>query len=69
MAVLLPCHNEEAASAGVIESFNHALPEATVYAYDIARGRYETKRLEYQRYVSICSKHQANTLYHTRTDQ
>ena len=35
----------------------------------VARGRYETKRLEYQRYVSICSKHQVNTLYHTRTDQ
>lgn len=34
VAVLLPCHNEEAAVAGVIESFKHALPEATVYVYD-----------------------------------
>ena len=36
VAVLLPCHNEEAAIASVIKSFNHALPEATVYVYDNA---------------------------------
>ena len=36
LAVLLPCHNEEAAIAGVVESFQQALPEAQVYVYDNA---------------------------------
>ena len=36
LAVLLPCLNEEAAIAGVVESFRIALPEAEVYVYDNA---------------------------------
>ena len=36
LAVLLPCLNEEAAIAGVVESFRQALPEAQVYVYDNA---------------------------------
>ncbi len=36
LAVLLPCFNEEATIAGVVESFKHALPEAEVYVYDNA---------------------------------
>ena len=36
LAVLLPCYNEEATIAGVVESFNRALPEAKVYVYDNA---------------------------------
>jgi len=36
LAVLLPCHNEEAAVAGVVESFKRTLPEAEVYVYDNA---------------------------------
>ncbi len=34
VAVLIPCHNEEAAIAGVIESFKKALPSAVIYVYD-----------------------------------
>src|SRR4029079_2779081 len=34
MAVLLPCHNEEAAVAEVVAAFRAALPAATVYVYD-----------------------------------
>jgi glycosyltransferase involved in cell wall biosynthesis len=34
IAVLLPCHNEEAAVADVIGAFRAALPHATVYVYD-----------------------------------
>lgn len=36
IAVLLPCHNEAAAIASVVESFRAALPEAQVYVYDNA---------------------------------
>ena len=36
LAVLLPCYNEEATIAGVVESFQQALPEAQVYVYDNA---------------------------------
>ncbi len=36
LAVLLPCHNEEAAIAGVVQSFRQALPSAQVYVYDNA---------------------------------
>ena len=36
LAVLLPCYNEEAAIAGVVESFQDALPGAQVYVYDNA---------------------------------
>ena len=36
LAVLLPCYNEEATIAGVVESFKRALPEAQVYVYDNA---------------------------------
>ena len=36
LAVLLPCYNEEAAIAGVVESFRNALPGAQVYVYDNA---------------------------------
>jgi len=34
IAVLLPCHNEEAAVAEVVAAFRAALPAATVYVYD-----------------------------------
>ena len=34
IAVLIPCHNEATAIAGVVSSFRHALPTATVYVYD-----------------------------------
>jgi len=34
IAVLLPCHNEEAAIAGVVGAFRAALPAATIYVYD-----------------------------------
>jgi len=34
IAVLLPCHNEEAAVAEVIDAFRAALPAATIYVYD-----------------------------------
>lgn len=36
IAVLLPCHNEESAIAGVIEDFHAILPGAEVYVYDNA---------------------------------
>ncbi|RMF06084.1 MAG: glycosyltransferase, partial [Alphaproteobacteria bacterium] len=34
IAVLLPCYNEEAAIAGVVAGFRHALPSARIYVYD-----------------------------------
>lgn len=34
IAVLLPCHNEEAAIAEVVGGFRAALPGATIYVYD-----------------------------------
>ncbi|HEX2944023.1 MAG TPA: glycosyltransferase family 2 protein [Rhodopila sp.] len=34
MAVLIPCHNEEAGIAAVVGAFQAVLPEATVYVYD-----------------------------------
>jgi glycosyltransferase involved in cell wall biosynthesis len=34
VAVLIPCHNEEVAIAGVVAGFLAALPGATVYVYD-----------------------------------
>lgn len=34
IAVLVPCHNEQAAVGKVIADFRAALPEATVYVYD-----------------------------------
>jgi glycosyltransferase involved in cell wall biosynthesis len=34
IAVLLPCHNEEAAIAEVVAAFRSALPAATIYVYD-----------------------------------
>jgi glycosyltransferase involved in cell wall biosynthesis len=34
IAVLLPCYNEEAAIASVIEGFQRALPGARIYVYD-----------------------------------
>ena len=34
IAVLVPCHNEEAAIAGVIQAFRAALPGAAIYVYD-----------------------------------
>src|SRR5262245_64193734 len=34
IAVLLPCYNEEATIAAVIESFRGVLPGATIYVYD-----------------------------------
>lgn len=34
VAVLLPCHNEEAAIVEVVESFRRALPGAQIYVYD-----------------------------------
>ncbi len=36
VAVLLPCHNEEQAIAGVIAQFRAALPQASIYVYDNA---------------------------------
>lgn len=34
VAVLVPCHNEGVAVAGVVAGFRAALPDATVYVYD-----------------------------------
>ncbi len=34
LAVLIPCYNEEAAIAKVVQDFRAALPTATVYVYD-----------------------------------
>jgi glycosyltransferase involved in cell wall biosynthesis len=34
VAVLVPCYNEEATVASVVNSFRNALPDATVYVYD-----------------------------------
>jgi hypothetical protein len=34
VAVLIPCHNEEASIATVIADFQRFLPEATIYVYD-----------------------------------
>lgn len=34
IAVLIPCFNEEAAIADVIEAFQYSLPESTIYVYD-----------------------------------
>lgn len=34
VAVLLPCHNEEAAIAGVVRAFRTALPDAEIYVFD-----------------------------------
>jgi len=36
IAVILPCLNEEAAIAGVVEAFRAALPAADIYVYDNA---------------------------------
>jgi glycosyltransferase involved in cell wall biosynthesis len=38
IAVLVPCHNEEAAIASVIAAFQSALPSATIYVYDNNSG-------------------------------
>ena len=34
VAILVPCYNEEAAIAKVVEDFRAALPDAIVYVYD-----------------------------------
>ena len=34
IAVLIPCHNEEATIAQVVADFRQALPEAAIYVYD-----------------------------------
>jgi glycosyltransferase involved in cell wall biosynthesis len=34
VAVLIPCYNEEAAIASVVQGFRQALPEAVIYVYD-----------------------------------
>jgi len=34
LAVLIPCHNEEAAIASVVGAFREALPEARIFVYD-----------------------------------
>lgn len=34
IVVLVPCYNEEATIASVVESFHGQLPEATIYVYD-----------------------------------
>ena len=34
IAVLVPCYNEEATVAAVVESFARVLPDATIYVYD-----------------------------------
>lgn len=34
VAVLIPCYNEEASIAGVVEGFRRALPRADIYVYD-----------------------------------
>lgn len=34
VAVLIPCHNEEAAIANVVERFARALPQAEIFVYD-----------------------------------
>jgi len=36
IAVLLPCYNEEAAIASVVEDFKSALPDARIFVYDNA---------------------------------
>src|SRR3972149_6354803 len=34
IAILIPCHNEEAAIGNVVRDFAAAVPEATIYVYD-----------------------------------
>src|SRR5262245_53255688 len=34
VAVLLPCHNEEATISSVVAAFQHALPGAIIHVYD-----------------------------------
>ena len=34
IAILIPCHNEEAAIGNVVRDFSAAVPEATIYVYD-----------------------------------
>ena len=34
IAVLVPCYNEEAAIASVVNDFHKELPSATIYVYD-----------------------------------
>jgi glycosyltransferase involved in cell wall biosynthesis len=34
IAILIPCHNEAAAIAGVVADFHRALPDAEIYVYD-----------------------------------
>lgn len=36
LAVLVPCYNEAAAIAGVVQAFRHNLPSAEIYVYDNA---------------------------------
>ena len=36
VAVLVPCHNEQAAIASVVHAFRHYLPTAAIYVYDNA---------------------------------
>ena len=36
LAVLIPCHNEEATIKKVVSDFNSALPHAIIYVYDNA---------------------------------
>ena len=38
IAVLVPCYNEEAAVASVVQGFRQALPSATIYVYDNNSG-------------------------------
>lgn len=44
LAVLLPCHNEEASVASVIETFGTALPDARIYVCDNASTDATTAR-------------------------
>lgn len=36
VAVLVPCHNEQASIASVVHAFRHCLPTAAIYVYDNA---------------------------------
>lgn len=46
VAVLIPCHNEEAAIAKVVADFRKALPDATIYVYDNNSTDRTTQRAE-----------------------
>ena len=55
VAVLIPCHNEEATIGTVVESFKTALPTATIYVYD---NNSADRTVEYARQAGGVVRHE-----------